>query len=67
MTLPDERTRSLLKVRQFLLDLNDPKKTPRVPKEIRQLALDHLKHFPGTLEIQDLHKKLPKLFGKIKK
>lgn len=46
MTLPDERYRAVLNTKQFLLDLCDPKKTPRVPKDIRRQAYYCLKHYP---------------------
>lgn len=38
ITLPDERFRALLEAKKFLLDLTDPKKTPKVPKAIRKHA-----------------------------
>lgn len=48
MTIPIERTRAVNKAREFLYDLIDPKKTPRVPKAIREQALRILKHYPGN-------------------
>jgi hypothetical protein len=45
MTLPNERTNAILNTRRFLLDLLDPKKTPRVPKDVRKKAYRLLKHF----------------------
>ena len=47
MTLPIERSRSIRHAREFLLDLMDPKKTPKVPKEVRERAYSILRHFPG--------------------
>lgn len=47
MTIPIERTRAVNKAREFLYDLTDPKKTPKVPKAIREQALRILKHYPG--------------------
>ena len=46
MTLPYEEVHSLNGVRQFLYDLLDPKKTPRVPREVRLRAHRLAKHFP---------------------
>lgn len=46
MTLPDERYRAVLNTKKFLLDLCDPKKTPRIPKHIRQQASSCLRHYP---------------------
>lgn len=64
MTLPDERTRALLNVKHFLRDLLDPKKTPRVPAEVRRRARQLLKHYPYDWDIDQLHKKFPETFGK---
>jgi len=46
MTLPDERYRAIMYAKSFCEDLLDPKKTPRVSKEIRRRALGVLRHFP---------------------
>ena len=46
MTLPDERYRAIKWAEQLCLDLMDPKKTPRVPKDIRRRAYSVLRHFP---------------------
>jgi len=54
MTLPNEWFISMRKNRQFLFDLLDPTKTPKIPKEIRKRASECLKHFPMDHEIQDL-------------
>jgi hypothetical protein len=51
MTLPDERTRAVRQAREFLISLLDPKKTPKVPKEIRKQAYSALRHFPSDLHI----------------
>lgn len=64
MTIPHERTRSLVYALEFLSDLLDPKKTPRIPREIRRRAGSILRHYPYEYEIRLLHRRLPKLFGK---
>lgn len=46
MTIPSERYRSLENTEEFLYNLLDPKKTPRVPKEVRESARSLLKHYP---------------------
>ena len=46
MTLPDERYRSIMWAKSLCEDLMDPKKTPRVPREIRSRARSVLRHFP---------------------
>ena len=52
MSLPDEKRRAVASVRQFLFNLLDPQKTPRVPKAVRQEARRVLKHYPLDCEIQ---------------
>lgn len=63
MTLPDERTRSIICTRDFLYRLLDPQQTPRVPREIRRQAAMCLRHFPYAYEFAKVCKKLPELFG----
>lgn len=46
MTTPEERIRAISNTHQFLRDLLDPKKTPRVPRAIRKQALWLLRHYP---------------------
>ncbi len=46
MTLPDERRRAILYTKDFLLDLCNPRATPKVPKKIREEAQRLLKHYP---------------------
>ena len=53
MTLPHEEVNSLQAVRQFLYDLLDPKKTPRVPRAIRLRAHRLSKHYPMDFSIQE--------------
>jgi len=53
MTTEQEEHYALIQARQFLVDLMDPKKTPRVPKYVREEARARVKHFPimsGYLE-----------------
>lgn len=51
MTLPHEEVNSLNGVREFLYDLLDPKKTPRVPRAVRLRAHRLAKHFPMSHRI----------------
>lgn len=46
MTLPVERTQAVVYTEQFLVDLLNPKVTPKVPKAIRERAGSLLKHYP---------------------
>lgn len=52
MTIPSERTRAVLNTEQFLIDLLDPKKTPRVPKDIRRRAGLLLRHYPSDFDLE---------------
>ncbi|HEY5236215.1 MAG TPA: BPSL0761 family protein [Rhabdochlamydiaceae bacterium] len=65
MTLPRERSNSLKKTREFLRDLLDPKKTPKVPKAIRMEAYWCLRHFPADYEINYAADGAPDTFGHI--
>lgn len=51
MTLPDERLRSVTYAQEFLYDLLDPKKTPRVPLSVRRRAGQVLRHYPHRFEM----------------
>jgi hypothetical protein len=64
MTLPYERYRSILNTKKFLLDLMNPKKTPRIPKGIRQHACFLLKHYPADYEMEEVAEQSPSLFSK---
>jgi hypothetical protein len=64
MTLPYERTYAVRNAKQFLLDLCDPKKTPRIPKEIRRCAGSLLKHYPSNFDLDRVIDKAPDVFGK---
>jgi hypothetical protein len=65
MTLPNERTRALLNTHAFLRSLLDPKQTPKVPKAIRKEAYWCLRHYPLSMDIDELVKKAPNVLGKI--
>ena len=53
MTLPIERTNAVLNVERFLMDLCNPKKTKRVPSEVRDRARSLLKHYPRKFDMMD--------------
>ena len=63
MTLPDERYRALRCGEQLLLDLLNPRVTPRVPKYIRQRALGVLRHYPSSYHFAKIVEKLPEDFS----
>lgn len=62
MTLPDERYRAVKWTEDFLKDLLDPKKTPRVPKHIRQRAYSCLRHYPSRYEMDVVATRSPNVF-----
>ena len=51
MSLRNEKIRALLYTRDFMRDLLDRRKTPRVPKAIRERASACLRHYPFMLDI----------------
>lgn len=53
MTMPRERQLAIKNTRIFLLDLMDPKKTPRVPHAIRKEASHCLKHYPTEYDMSE--------------
>ena len=59
MTLPYERYNAIKRTEEFLMDLMDPKKTPRVPKAIRRQAYYCLRHYPGGYNLDLLATKCP--------
>lgn len=65
MTLPDERTRAVLNARNFLRDLIDPRKTPKVPKYIRIEAGNLLKHYPSDFDFNTFFNNNREIFGKL--
>ena len=52
--LPEEEYHSLKETYKFLCQLIDPRKTPRLPKEIRDRAKKCLKDYPTKRTLQEL-------------
>lgn len=63
MTLPIERTRCLERVELFLLDLCDPKKTPRMSRQIRKHAAQLLRHYPNQFWREESQRLAPSVWG----
>lgn len=63
MTMPDERYRAVLQARELMYDLCDPKKTPGLPKIIRDRARGALRHYPDTWEMQQAAEATPHVFA----
>lgn len=62
MTLPDERYRAVIQTRQFLIDLLDPKKYPRIPRAVRGEAYRLLRHYPTDWDMQRAADAVPEVF-----
>ena len=62
MTLPDERYRSVVQTRRFLLDLCNSEHTPRVPKLIRDTARSMLRHYPSDWDMNRAAEAAPEVF-----
>lgn len=71
MTLPFERTRAVIYTEDFLQELLDPKRTPRVPIKIRKQAASLLRHYPSEFEMnviaerEDKSNDFYKIFGSL--
>jgi len=63
MTLPCERYNAIKRTEQFLKDLIDPKKTPRIPQSIRDQAYYCLRHYPGEYHLDLLATKCPEVLS----
>ena len=61
MTLPIERYNAIKRTEEFLKELMDPKKTPRVPKRIRREAYYCLRHYPGGYNLDVIATKCPEV------
>ena len=64
MTLPDERYRSLVQTKKFLMELLSPHMTPRVPKVVRQRAHSLLRHWPDDYHLELMTEEMPQHFAK---
>ena len=63
MTLPDERYRSLVHTKQFLMELLDSTRTPRVPRDVRRRASSCLRHWPEDYYLREIARALPQHFA----
>ena len=61
MTLPDERYRSIQQAKLLLLELTDPRITPRIPLWIRDRARGALRHFPSDWDLHQLEQAAPEI------
>lgn len=61
MTLPNERYNAIKYTEDFLKELLDSSKTPRVPKLIRQRARSLLRHYPAQYHLDVLGTQCPSI------
>lgn len=50
MSTYDEQKFALIRTKEFLFALLDPKQTPKVPREVRKKASQCLRHYPMVLD-----------------
>ncbi len=61
--MPDERTRSVLRTRDFLLRLLSPADGhKRIPRPVREEARRLLKHYPGVVDLSLAGERAPNVF-----
>ena len=65
MTMPNERTRSVLQTKAFLLELQDPTKSAGVLEEVRREANRLLRHYPGPWDLKAAHCCAPDWWGPV--
>lgn len=63
MTTPDERTRAVLKTREFLTALANSARTSDVPEIVRQRAETLLRYYPEVADMAIAHSACPHWFG----
>lgn len=56
MTMPSERINAIRNTLNFLRDVINPAKTPRLPRGIRKQAYWLLRHFPHDYEMEIVEK-----------
>lgn len=67
MTMPNERTRSVLQTREFLSDLQDRTKFPRLPDAVRNEAHRLMRHFPSAWDLDASHRGAPDRWGPVER
>jgi hypothetical protein len=65
MTMPHERTRSIIFARELLEELRDSELHPETTNETRRCIAVVLRHFPRSFEIDSAARRAPDLFCKV--
>lgn len=63
MTMPNERRWAVENTGRLLVDLLNPKQTPRVPSDIRKEASRCLRHYPLKYHMEIAAEESPEVFG----
>lgn len=63
MTMPSERTDSVIKTRAFLKWLTSPAAAETIPEEVRHRALTLLRHYPLDMEMDLAGQMCPSIFA----
>jgi hypothetical protein len=63
MTMPNERTHTILQTKLFLEELLDSHATPGVPEQVRHQARVLLRHFPSDWQLRAISSEAPDWFG----
>jgi hypothetical protein len=65
MTLPSQRTRSVLSTRGFLLRLMHPSLPDgykKIPRHVREEARRLMRHYPGVVDMSQAGERAPNVF-----
>ena len=65
MTTPSERYDSMVRTREFLLDLLDCSTTPEVSQIVRNRAYVLLRHFPDKTHLDAIEITIPEVIGRV--
>ena len=65
MTSPSERYEAVVRTRNFLLDLLEPRITPDVSRIVRDRASVLLRHFPDKTHLDAIEIIAPEVIGRI--
>jgi hypothetical protein len=63
MTMPSERTRAVLRTREFLQWVLDAAATPEVFSQLKRQARALLRHYPSSIDMHLAHLACPMWFG----
>jgi len=63
MTMPSERTRSVLQTKEFLQRVLSAEMTPEVFMRLKSEARALLRHYPSTIDMHLAHLACPQWFG----